>query len=156
MRSAAEIRAQVLHLRDVNHLPMTYIADTSRCSTFEVWQALKLDASETTLRKLDAFLDATHLHVVKKESQILYRIEQLNREMFKRFKARNLHPLTVQDMSFNQQRRLLNAMDSRAKQLLQAEVLEKHSVKMIFPDAYTYWQCAAKVRRRYGTVRAQN
>lgn len=154
MRSATDIRTQLLRLRDVNQLTLNYIADTSRCTPFEVRRALGLDGSEATLRKLDAFLDAPQLHVIKKNTGLLYRIEKLDSEMWREYRAKNLHPLTIQAMSVNQQKRLLNAMDNRAKMLLRDKVKEETGVALKFPDGLNYWQCKAKARARGAAVRA--
>ena len=74
--------------------------------------ALRLEATEDVLRKLDAYLDAKHLHVRKKNSERIYRFERYDRELYCQYRAKSVHALTFQDMSIDQQDRMFAAMES--------------------------------------------
>ena len=112
MRSPGEIKTELLKLRDLKHLPYSQIEEDSRCSKPQIVSALKLEATEDVLRRLDAYLDAKHLHLPKRSnSELLYRIEQMDRELYREFGAKTKHILTVQGMSVEQQKRLAGAME---------------------------------------------
>lgn len=149
MRSAGEIKTELLKLRDLKHLPYSKMATDSRCSKAQIVTALKLEATEDVLRRLDAYLDAKHLHVQKKGSDLLYRIEQMDRELWREYGARTKHILTVQDWSEDRQKRHAAAMDHRLKCLLREKYQRVHNTKVVLPDGVNYWQCKAYVERRY-------
>lgn len=152
MRSPGEIKRAILTLRDQKQIPYVRMEEDSRCSRRQILSALALDATEDVQRKLDAYLDATHLHVYRKESELMYRFEDLDREMYKRYGLKNLHPLTFQKMSQRAKLRLLNAMHWRAKKALQDETQKQFNWRPLLPDSLNYWQCAEKVARRLRTL----
>lgn len=157
MRSAGVIKAELCKLRDLKHLPYAQIQEDSRCSRSQIFSALKLEATEDVLRRLDAYLDAAHLHKPKRRnSELLYRIEQMDRELWRVYGARTKHILTIQDMSVEQQKRHAAAMDFRLKQLLREKIERDTGRKPSFPDGYNYWQCKEHVRRRGAAVGSAN
>lgn len=147
MRSAGEIKKQLLILRDLKHLPRAHICENSRVSLFQLTQALRLEATEDILRKLDAYLDAKHLHVRKKNSERIYRFEMYDRELYCQYKAKSIHALTFQDMSIHQQDRMLAAMDYRCKRLL-SEKLAREGKPVRLPDGLNYWKCRELIEKK--------
>ena len=156
MRSAEEIRSAILRLRDVKRLPYTYMTECSRCSREQIISAFRLEATEDVLRRLDAYLDATHLHNLRKDTKLLREIEDLDRELYREYKAKSLHPLTIQKMSADQQKRLLNAMHYRAKNLLRDKIEKDTGVRLLFSDGLDYWQTKKKAAERGAAVVAPN
>ena len=151
MRSPGEIKKQILILRDLKHLPRAHICENSRVTLHQLSSALKLEATEDVLLKLDAYLDAPHLHKRKKNSERIYRFERYDRELYFRYGAKNVHALTFQDMSRDQQERLLVAMDYRLKRLL-AEKLEREGVRVRLPDGLNYWKCKELIEKKQALV----
>lgn len=148
MRSAGEIKTEILKLRDLKHLPYSKIAADSRCSKAQIISAIMLEATEDVQRRLDAYLDAKHLHVQKKDSELLYRIEQMDRELWRVYGGRTKHILTVQDMSEEQQKRHAAAMDYRLKCLLRETVEKQTGRRVNLPDGFNYWQCKEYLRKK--------
>lgn len=134
-------------LRDLRHLPYAHICENSRCSREQLTSALKLDATEEVLRRLDAYLDAKHLHVRKKSTELLYSIEQMDRELFRVYGAKTIHILTVQDWSQDRQKRHATAMDYRLKQLLR-HYLSLRGIKARLPDGLNYWRTKDYLKRK--------
>lgn len=151
MRSAGEIRKELLKLRDLNHLPRAHICESARVSLHQFNTALKMEATQDTLIRLDAYLDAKHLHVHRKNSERIYRFERYDRELYCQYGAKNKHVLTFQNMSKDQQDRMLAAMDYRCKRLL-AEKLEREGVRLRLPDGLNYWQCKELYQRKQALV----
>jgi hypothetical protein len=156
MRTQGEIKTELLKLRDLKRMPYSKMAEDSRCSKEQIITALKLEATEPVLRRLDAYLDATHLHVHKKDSDLLYRIEQLDRELYREFQAKSIHILTVQSWSVDRQKRHAAAMDYRLKQLLKERIERDTGARMRFPDGLNYWKCKDYARARGASVGAAN
>jgi hypothetical protein len=152
MRSAGDIKREILRLRDEKQIPYSRMEEDSRVSRRQILTALALEATEDVQRKLDAYLDAPHLHVFRKESALMFKFEDLDREMYRRYGLKNLHPLTFQKMSQRAKLRLLNAMHWRAKKALQDETEKQFGWRPLLPDSLNYWQCAEKVARRLRTV----
>ena len=152
MRAPGEIKTELLKLRDLKHLPYAKMEEDSRCSRPQILSALKLEATEDVQRRLDAYLDAKHLHVQKKDSELLYRIEQLDRELYREYGAKTKHILTVQSMSVEQQKRLFSAMDYRAKMLLKERLERDYGARIRFPDGINYWKCKEYARKRGAAV----
>lgn len=151
MRSAGEIKKQLLILRDLKHLPRAHICENSRVSLFQLTQALRLEATEDVLRKLDAYLDAPHLHMRKKNSERIYRFERYDRELYCQYGAKSIHALTFQNMSYDQQDRMLAAMDYRCKRLL-AEKYAAMGITLRIPDGLNYWQAKKLVEQKQALV----
>ena len=156
MRSPGEIKLELLKLRDLKRLPYAKISEDSRCSTAQIVTALKLEATEPVLRKLDAYLDAKHLHVHKKDSELLYRIEQMGREIYREFGGNTVHILTVQGWSTDKQKRHAAAMDYRLKMLLKERIEREHGARIRFPDGLNYWKCKEYARARGASVGSAN
>ena len=154
MRSQGEIRSALLILRDKRHLPYAVISQDSRCSVKQLMSAFKLEATEDVLRRLDAYLDATHLHVHRRESRQLYEYERLNREMYREYGLKNLHPLTFQAMSLDQRKRLLDAMNRAATKALCEKIQNETGNRPRFPDAFSYWRCKQRAHERGASVGA--
>lgn len=151
MRSAGEIKKELLKLRDLKHLPRAHICENARVSLHQFTSALRLEATEDVLIKLDAYLDAKHLHVRKKNSERIYRFERYDRELYMNYRAKSIHALTFQDMSADQQDRMLAAMDYRLKRLL-AEKLEREGVRVRLPDGLNYWKCKDLIEKKQALV----
>lgn len=153
MRTPGEIKTELLKLRDLKHLPYSHITEHSRCSVPQIVSALKLEATEDVMRRLDAYLDATHLHVNKKHTEMLWRIEKLDNELYRVFGAKTIHILTVQDWSRDRQRRHLDAMDYRGKRLLKRTLELMGLQKIRFPDGLHYWKWKDGLCRRNPKVK---
>ena len=151
MRPAGEIKKELLKLRDLKHLPRVHICENARVSQYQLSSALKLEATEEVLRRLDAYLDAPHLHRRKKHSERIYRFERYDRELYMRWKAKSKHVLTFQDMSRDQQERMLSAMDYRCKRLL-AEEYARKGVDLRLPDGLNYWKCKELIEKKQALV----
>lgn len=157
MRAPGEIRKQLLLIRDKNQLPYGLLCERSRCSYNEIVSALKLEASENTLRRLDAFLDAPALHVPpEKDTRLLWEIEQLSRELYHEFRVRTAHPLRVQRLSVDRQKRMLLALNFHAKCMFVQMMHAETGLKFRIPDGQSYWQFKAKCLRRTKAIRASN
>lgn len=141
MRPPVEIRKQVLRIRDKNKLTMTLICERSRVSRFELIACLNMRATEDTLRKLDAYLDAPKLHERGRAQTLLaHQLENLSREVWSEFKMKTTHPAVIARMPHDQQKRLLNTITARAKFLLQKKILAENGLVVKVPDGATYWQ----------------
>jgi hypothetical protein len=147
VRSAGEIRTELLKLRDLRRLPYAHIEENSRCSRAQLVSALKLEATEEVLRKLDAYLDAKHLHQAQKDSQDLFNYERYSNELFRCYGAKTVHPNTFANFSPDRRRRMLDAMDYRCKRLF-VEVIQRTGNRVILPDGANYWRCKDYVRKR--------
>lgn len=148
MRSAGEIRTELLKLRDLRKLPYAQLEQDSRCSRAQIVTALRLEATEDVLLRLDAYLDAPHLHAVRKESEDLYDYEKYSNELFRCYGAKTVHPLTFQNYPPDRRKRMLAAMDFRCKKLF-AEVAKLQTGKdLVLPDGQNYWRCKEYVRKK--------
>lgn len=148
MRTSGQIRTELLKLRDLKRIPFSQLETDSRCSRHEITAALKLEATEATLRKLDAYLDAPHMHSAEtRDSKAMYEYERNSNELFRVYGAKTKHPLTFQGLSYDQKKRMLAAMDYRLKCLLR-EFLELTGVKTRLPDGLNYWRCKDYLRKR--------
>ena len=147
MRTPGEIRTQLLKLRDIRHIPYAHLSENSRCSRGQLISALKLEATEDVLRRLDAYLDATHLHVARRDSEDLYAYEKYSTELFRVFGCKTIHPLTFQNYSADRRKRMLSAIDYRCKELLRA-VIKASGERLSLPDGYNYWRCKDYLRKR--------
>lgn len=156
MRGAPDIRRLLLQLRDRNRLPYRVMSERSRCTEAQIISALRLEATEDVLRRLDAFLDAPKLHAATNDNRRLYQYEQYNRELWDEYDARTLHPLTFAAKSVDGQRRLLNAIDQRLKNLLAEKIFKESGIRLKFSDGLTYWQAKRKARERGASVGAQD
>lgn len=155
MRTPLEIKheLQVLRFdRTRGGLSLAQMAKDSRCSTKQITEAMALNASETILRRLDAYLDAGHLHSISKTSALLNRIEFLKNELYREYQARSIPMEDVMRLPRDRQIRLFNAMDWRAKRLLREKVEKETGSKIHFSDGLSYWRCKAKVISRGGIV----
>lgn len=154
MRAPGEIRRQLIAIRDRNLLVTTVMAERARVTRAQLLSAINLKATEDTLRKIDAFLDAPKLHQRDERAQTLteYYIETLAREMYWRFKLLGPHPKTVAAWSYDKQRLMYNRLTWRAKFMLQKEMLQKHQIVVRVSDGATYWQykrhCFQRLRRQ--------
>ena len=154
MRTAAQIKHELQKLRfDKDYrLSLAQIAKDSRCSTRQITEAMSLDASETILRRLDAYLDAGHLHELTRTSKLLNKIEFLKNELFREYAARSIPMEDVMRLSKDRQIRLFNAMEWRAKRLLREKIEKETGAKFHFSDGLSYWRCKAKILTRAGIV----
>ena len=154
MRSAGQIKTELIRLRFDRkfRLPLAVIAKDSRCSPPQVISAMKLEATEVILRRLDAYLDAGDLHVHKKGTRLLYQIERLSDELYREFGARSLPMRDVQLMPTERQRRLHTAMHWRAKRLLRGVFLKETGVELRLADGLSYWKAKIKAQARKGLV----
>lgn len=152
MRPPGEIKRQLLVLRDLRHLPYSHMAEHSRCSRDQIMSALQLEATEDVLVRLDAYLDAKHLHVRKRSSELLWRYERNDRELFRMFGAKSFHSLTVQEMPQDKVRRMIDAMDYRLKNLFH-RYLQLKGVKAALPDGLSYWAWKAKICKKHQDIR---
>lgn len=154
MRTAGQIKAELIRLRFDRkfRLPLAKIAKDARCSPPQLISAMKLEATEVILRRLDAYLDAAHLHVHTKGSRLLYQIERLSDEMWRQWGARSLPMRDVQLMPRERQLRLHTAMHWRAKRLLRLEFKKETGVDLKLADGLSYWKAKAKAEARKGIV----
>lgn len=143
MRSASAIKMELIRLRFTVRLPLKKISDDARCNPQQIMDAMRLEASETVQRRLDAYLDAKKLHVHDRESKLLSDIERLSREMAKFLEVRNIPMRDVYIMPVERQKRLYIAMGWRAKRLLREKIEKETGKTAIFPDGKTYWRCKA-------------
>lgn len=148
MRSAAEIRTGILRIRDKNKLPLTIIAERSRCSRDELISAFTFDASENTLRRLDAYLDAPKLHRRKRGTSLIYKVERLSGELWKEYRVKTWHPNRVQDASRDELERYWGLINYIGKQELQRKMLKDHSLVVKVPDGEPYWLYKERCIRR--------
>ena len=154
MRSPADIRKYLLIVRDRNQLPLSEICRGSRCSRHEFFAALRFEASEDTLRKFDAYIDAPHLHTVKKETKLLFKIERMSEELYREYNCKSPHPRWIQNLPIDKQENILLAMYFRAKcYLAQMMYVETGRVYKI-PDGQTYWQWKKKCLRWAKAIRS--
>lgn len=134
-------------------MPYTVLSERSRCSRLEIINALRFEASEDTLRRLDAFLDAPQLHEHRKETRLLWAIEQLDRELYKEYGVHSMHPMRVQKMSVDRQKRHLLALDFKAKSCFVQMIYVETGLTFKIPDGQSYWQFKIKCVRRAQAVR---
>jgi hypothetical protein len=151
VREPHEIRKQVLILRDKHKLTMTVLCERARISRHDLWACFNMRASESTLQKLDAFLDAPKLHQRPREQTLMeLHQEKLSREVWLRFKLKTKHPLTIAQMSHDQQRAYYNETTKKAKFFLQKQILKIYGLVVKVPDGATYWQykkrCLHRIR----------
>lgn len=151
MRRPDEIRRLVLRLRDKRKLTLATICERSRVSRHDIYSCLNMHASEDTLRKLDAFLDAPKLHERdRSQSPLAYELERLSREVWREFGMKTPHPAVFDRMSPDRQRQTFLTITWRAKFMLQKKVLAEHGIVVKVPDGATYWQykerCLHRIR----------
>lgn len=145
MRSQGDIKRELLRLRFSVQLPLKKIADDSGCSISQVKAAMRLEATETVCRRLDAYFDAKHLHVLNRESKLLSQIEAFTWEIIKFWKERTLPMKDIYLMPIDKQMRLKHAMEWRLKRLLRERVEKETGKEPRFADGASYWQCKRKV-----------
>ena len=148
LRSAAEIKRELIILRFTKKIPLVRIARDSRCGIPQVIAAMKLQATELIQRRLDAYLDAGHLHVIDKKTKLLDKIERMTFELRREFEQRSLPMKDVQLLSIDQQQRLANAMDWRLKKCLREKFKAQIGWELLIRDGESYWAAKAKVRRQ--------
>jgi len=151
LRNQAEIKKHLIKLRFTDGISLVQIAKDSGCQVAQVIAAMKLEASELILRRLDAYLDAPKLHHATKETRLLGKIENMSREIG-RWKLRTIPMRDVRLMSTDQQQRLFRAMNWRLKKHLREYVKAKKGFEPRFPDANSYWRCKAQVAAKFGLV----
>lgn len=152
MRSAGQIRAELLKLRMENRLSLADLGRRSRCSTGHIAAALRMDASETILRRLDAFLDAKDLHEPDKSSATLDRIERMTDELRWMYGARSIPMRDVMRLSPTKQQALARKMNWRLKRLLREKVQKDYGFEPFLPDSESYWKSKTKVLARVGVL----
>jgi hypothetical protein len=152
VRTPGEIRKHLLRIRDGNQLSYAMLQERSRCSYNEIMSALRLEATQDTLIRLDAFLDAPKLHVRRKETKLLWQVEEISREVWREFGMSTPHPLRVQRMSEDQQKRLYNAIDFKAKCCFVQMMYVETGLRFKIPDGQSYWQFKVKCLRRAKAV----
>lgn len=148
MRSPAEIRSLILRLRDKAKLPLAVIAERSRCSRHEIITAFTFDASEQTMIRLDAFLDAPKLHKRERNSKLLYKIEKLGQEMYHFLGLKTAHPEKVARQQVWEQELTWERMNWLAKTTLQRKMLADHGLVVKVPDGEPYWLYKERCERR--------
>jgi hypothetical protein len=146
VRTAGEIKTSLIFLRfdKSKRLPLSQIAKDSRCSPPQIMQAMRLEATETVLRRLDAYLDAKNLHETTRESRLMRVIEDFSEELFREFDARSIPQKDVALLSIDRQKRLRIAMEWRLKRLLREDFARQTQREINFADGLTYWRCKAK------------
>lgn len=152
MRSAGEIKRELIVLRFQKRLPLVKIAEDCGCSVQQIMSAMKLEATEVIQRRIDAYLDAKHLHKHEKNTRMLWDLEQLTRELVSVYNARTLPMRDIQNLSPEQQKRMRNAMHWRLKTLLRDRWRNDHGTEIHFRDSQSYWTCKAKVLTREGKL----
>jgi hypothetical protein len=151
LRSAVEIKKEILRLRFTNRMPLAQIAKDSGCQVKQVVQAMQLDASELVLRRLDAYLDAPKLHKVSKETVLLERLAHATRELG-RWQLRTIPMRDVQLLSTDKQKRLYRAMQWRLKKALREHVKAIKGWEPRFADSASYHKCLAEMASKHGIV----
>ncbi len=136
-------------------LPKVKIAEDSRCSVQQLWSALKLEATETVLRRFDAYLDAKDLHQHVKGSRLLSRIEGLSDEIWKQFEGRSIPMKDFALMTVEKQKYIYERMQMRAKRLMREHYEQATGQKVYFSDGATYWKCKDKLKAKGFTFPAQ-
>ena len=152
MRPAVAIKRELLILRFQKKLPLAQIAKDSGCVPKQVIQAMQLDATEVILRRLDAYLDAAHLHKRDKNTRLIWELEQMTRELIREYKVRTIPMRDVINLPTEQQKRMKSAMNWRLKKLLREKWQRDHGSEIHFPDSQPYWTCKAKVLTREGKL----
>ena len=148
MRSAGQIKRELIELIWRKRLPKSKIAEDARCSMHQLWSALKLEATEVVLRRLDAYLDAKDLHRHVKGSRLLSKIEMLADEIYHQFDAPSLPTKDFALMPVDKQKYIYQRMHMRAKRLLRECYEKQTGSTIIFSDGATYWKCKDKVKAR--------
>lgn len=151
MREPHEIRRQILRIRDRNKLTTNVICERARVTRAELISCFNMAAREETLRRLDAYLDAPKLHERDRAQTLLaHNLDRLSREVWREFRMPTPHPMTLDRMSHDQQKRVENSITARAKAALQRKILKEHGIVVKVPDGATYWQykerCLHRIR----------
>jgi AraC-like DNA-binding protein len=152
LRSPGEIKSALLYLRHTAKLSMADIGRRSRCSAKHLADALKMEASETILRRIDAFLDAKQLHEPNKTSATLHRIERMTIEIRRLYGERTMPMRDVMRMPTTAQQALARKMNWRLKRLLRAKVIKDFGFEPFLPDSESYWRSKTKVLARVGEL----
>lgn len=148
MRTAGQIKRELIDLIWRKRLPKSKIADDARCSMYQLWSVLKMEATENVLRRFDAYLDAKDLHHHVKGSRLLSKIEMLADEMYHQFDAPSLPTKDFALMPVDKQRYIYARMHMRAKRLLRDYYEKSTGGKIQFSDGTTYWHCKDKLKAR--------
>lgn len=139
------MKAELLRLRFTVKLPMKKIADDAMCSIEQIKAAMRMEATESVCRRIDAYLDAKKLHVHSRDSKLLSKIENMTFELTRFWKERTLPMVMIYPMRIPQQQRLATAMEWRLKRLLREKVLKETGTEPRFADGASYWQCKERV-----------
>ena len=148
MRTAGQIKRELIDLIWRKKLPRIKIAEDSRCSNAQLWQALKLEATETVLRRLDAYLDAKDLHQHVKGSRLLARIENLSYELYHYYDQKSLPIADIALWPLDRQKWLLEKMHWRAKKHLRLRFQREMGADIAFSDGSDYWKSKKKAQAR--------
>ncbi len=149
MRPPHLIRREILRLRDVEKLTTVTICERSRVSRTEIINCFKMQATEETLRRLDAFLDAKKLHVRPRAQTLLaHDYEKLSRELWRWFKMPTVTPATFERWDHHRQKKYVNGITSVANKLWQRKLLDEHAIVVKVPDGATYWNFKARCVHR--------
>jgi len=151
VRSAVEIKKELLRLRFTVRMPMEQIAKDAGCQVKQVIQAMQLDASELVQRRIDAYLDAGHLHKVTKETRLLERLAHASRELG-RWQLRTIPMRDVRLLPPDKQERLYRAMQWRLKKALREHVKAIKGWEPRFADSASYHKCLSEMASRHGIV----
>lgn len=151
MRSALAIKKELLRLRFTVRVPLAQIAKDAGCQAKQIIQAMQLDASELVQRRIDAYLDAGHLHKVTKETKLLEKIAHATRELG-RWQLRTIPMRDVQLLPTEKQQRLYRAMQWRLKKALREHVKAVKGWEPRFPDSASYFRCKSEMAAKHGIV----
>lgn len=143
----------MIRLRDQERLTYVVICERARITRDQLISVFNMMATEDTLRKLDAFLDAPKLHKRERANTITaYEIENLSRELWREFRYKSPHPERVAKWNADRQRLAYNRMTMYGKLLYQKKVKEETQLTVRVPDGATYWQykeaCIRRIRRQ--------
>jgi hypothetical protein len=153
MRTAGDIKRGLIELRfGRKKLPLAKIAQDAGCTPRHVIAAMKMEATEVIQRRLDAYLDAGHLHRYEKHTRLLWELEQMTRELVNEYHVRTLPMRDIQNLPPERQQRMKNAMSWRLKTLLREKWKAEHGSEIHFLDSQSYWTCKAKVLTREGKL----
>jgi len=123
---------------------MKDISERSGVSPQQIMKAMALDASESVLRRIDAFLDAKNLHKLQKDSVLLREIENLTYELWRFWNEKSLPMTYIYPMPLEKQKRLKEAMHWRLKRLLRERIKKETGIEPRFSDGSTYWLLKAQ------------